>query len=84
MTDAPRALGPPPLQPPGSATLADWQRLDVRVGRIVAAEPFPEARRPAYRMTIDFGPGGTRRSSMDGRIPLVGVDEGASPGDPIG
>src|SRR5437016_10242997 len=37
--------------------------VDIRVGRVVSCEDFPEARRPAYRMTIDFGPLGTRRSS---------------------
>ena len=115
-----------PLLPAGSATWADFERLDLRVGRIVAAEPFPEARRPAYRLTIDLGPGGLRRSSAqlpgtypdpatlvgrlvvvvanfapkriagfssevlvlgalpeDGRIPLLSVDEGAAPGDPV-
>lgn len=37
--------------------------LELRVGRIVDAEPFPEARRPAYKLTVDFGEFGTRRSS---------------------
>jgi tRNA-binding protein len=116
-----------PFQPAGSASWEDFQRLDLRVGRIVRAEPFPEARKPSYRLAIDLGHGGTRRSSaqlvttypdpaqlvgrlviaavnfparriagfasevlvlgalpVDGRIPLLSVDEGASPGDPIG
>lgn len=111
----------------GGATIDDLERLDLRVGRVLTAEPFPEARRPAYRMTVDFGPLGIRRSSAqlpgtypdpaalvgrlviavvnfpprrvagfdsqvlilgalpgDGRIPLLSVDEGASPGDPVG
>ena len=51
------------FSPPGSASIDDFQRIDMRVGRVVAAEPFPQARKPAYRLTIDFGPGGTRRSS---------------------
>jgi len=34
----------------------DFLRIDMRVGRIVAAEPFPEARNPSYRLRIDFGP----------------------------
>lgn len=45
------------------ATIRDFDRLDIRIGRIVAAEPFPEARKPAYRMRLDFGPLGERTSS---------------------
>ncbi len=116
-----------PFQPPGSASVEDFARLDIRVGRIVSAEPFPEARRAAYRLRVDFGAAGTRSSSaqlpgtypdpaalvgrlvvavvnfpprrvagfvsevlvlgalpLGGRIPLLAVDEGASPGDPVG
>ena len=115
-----------PLADPGSATIEDFARLDIRIGRIVAAEPFPEARRPAYRLTLDFGAAGVRHSSAQlpptypdpallvgrlvvavvnflprrvagftsevlvlgayagGRIPLLGVDAGALPGDRVG
>jgi tRNA-binding protein len=116
-----------PLKPPGSASWEDFEKLDLRVGRIIQVEPLPEARKPAYRMVLDLGPGGTKRSSAqlpptypdpealvgrlviavvnfaprriagfssevlvlgalpaDGRIPLLGVDDGAAPGDPIG
>jgi tRNA-binding protein len=42
--------------------IGDFQRVDLRVGRIIGAEEFPKARKPSYRLTIDFGPLGVRRS----------------------
>ena len=46
------------------ATYEDFEKLDIRVGRIVAAQDFPQARKPAYRLTIDFGGEiGTKKSS---------------------
>ena len=41
----------------------DFERVDMRVGVVVDAKDFPEARRPAYRLWIDFGPLGVKRSS---------------------
>ena len=45
------------------ASWDEFERLQLTVGRVTAAEDFPEARRPAYKLTIDFGPIGVRRSS---------------------
>jgi tRNA-binding protein len=62
---------------------ADFEKVDMRVGRIVAVEDFPQARKPAWKLRIDFGPEiGEKRSSaqitsytreqLEGRL-VVGV-----------
>src|SRR6476659_6345398 len=72
----------------GMITFADFERVDIRVGRVVRAEPFPEARKPAYKLTIDFGPEiGVKKSSaqlthrytreeLEGRLVLGAVNLG--------
>lgn len=72
--------GGPPEQ---EIELDDFLKVDMRVGRIVAVEDFPEARKPAWKLRVDFGPDvGERRSSaqitnyareeLEGRL-VVGV-----------
>ena len=62
----------------------DFANVELRVGRVVTAEPFPEARKPAYKLVVDFGPeiglrkssaqltGRYRREELVGRL-VVGV-----------
>ena len=67
-------------------TYDDFRKVDIRVGTIMAAEPYPEARKPAYKLTIDFGSDlGTMKSSaqltqryaleeLEGRLVLAVVN----------
>jgi tRNA-binding protein len=71
---------------PATITYADFDKVDIRVGRVVRAEEFPEARKPAYKLTIDFGPDiGSKSSSaqltrhytrqeLEGRLVLAVVN----------
>jgi len=46
-----------------NASFEDFQKIDLRIGTIVSVEEFPEAIKPAYKLTIDFGDLGTKQSS---------------------
>jgi tRNA-binding protein len=58
-------------------TWPDFDKVDMRVGVVVDAAEFPEARRPAYKLTIDFGPLGRKRSSAQ-------ITHHYRPGDLVG
>ena len=45
------------------ATIDDFLKLEIRVGRIISVKDFPEARKPSYKLRIDFGKYGMKRSS---------------------
>ena len=66
-------------------TFSEFENVDIRVGRIVRAEVFREARKPAYKLSIDFGAIGVKRSSaqltqryrpeaLEGRLVLAVVN----------
>ena len=44
-------------------TWSDFERVELRVGTVIAVDDFPEARKPAWKLTVDFGEFGIRRSS---------------------
>ncbi|WP_119459301.1 tRNA-binding protein [Rhodospirillaceae bacterium SYSU D60014] len=64
MTDKQSSPASPSPELTPTITYDDFRKVDVRVGTILAVDPFPEARRPAFRLQVDFGPEiGVRKTS---------------------
>ena len=64
LVDAAKKRHDPAAPPAAQIGFDQFLAVDIRIGTIIAVDPFPEARKPAFKLTIDFGPGiGTKRSS---------------------
>lgn len=47
----------------GTITIDDFSKVEMRVGKVVDVQDFPQARNPSYKLSVDFGPFGIKRSS---------------------
>src|SRR5439155_1760777 len=75
-------IGRFPTAPRGLPMIAitDFQKVEMRVGMIVDVQDFPEARNPSYKLRVDFGPFGIKRSSSR-KPPVATARPLRSPGD---